>query len=55
MKHSILCLLEILAGKSTLLRHMARHDIHGAGAQKFPENVRVLHVEQEVCRAFAFR
>lgn len=35
-------------GKTTLLRAMARHDIQGIGTQRFPTNIRVLHVEQEV-------
>jgi ABC-type nitrate/sulfonate/bicarbonate transport system ATPase subunit len=35
-------------GKSTLLRHMARGDVEGAGKERFPKNLRVLHVEQEV-------
>lgn len=35
-------------GKTTLLKHMARHDVYGSGAQKFPTNIRVLHVEQEI-------
>jgi len=35
-------------GKTTLLRHMARGDIVGAGRARFPTNLRVLHVEQEV-------
>ncbi|RYY32773.1 ATP-binding cassette domain-containing protein, partial [archaeon] len=35
-------------GKSTLLRHMAHGEVAGAGAQTFPKNMRVLHVEQEV-------
>ena len=35
-------------GKTTLLKAMARGEIMGAGSQKFPTNVRVLHVEQEV-------
>jgi ATPase subunit of ABC transporter with duplicated ATPase domains len=33
-------------GKTTLLRAMARHDIQGIGTQRFPTNIRVLHVEQ---------
>lgn len=36
------------SGKTTLLRHMARHDLAGIGATRFPTNVRVLHVEQEI-------
>jgi hypothetical protein len=36
------------SSSSRSLRAMARHEIEGAGAQKFPSNVRVLHVEQEV-------
>ncbi len=35
-------------GKTTLLKAMARHDVQGDGAQRFPSNVRVLHVEQEI-------
>ena len=35
-------------GKTTLLKAMARHDIQGAGATRFPTNLRVLHVEQEI-------
>jgi ATP-binding cassette, subfamily F, member 3 len=35
-------------GKTTLLKHMARHDVYGEGATRFPTNLRVLHVEQEI-------
>jgi ATP-binding cassette subfamily F protein 3 len=35
-------------GKTTLLRAMARHDVSGSGASKFPTNIRVLHVDQEI-------
>ena len=35
-------------GKTTLLKAMARGEIVGIGSQRFPPNLRVLHVEQEV-------
>lgn len=35
-------------GKSSLLHAMARGTIEGAGKEKFPKNLRVLHVTQEV-------
>lgn len=35
-------------GKTTLLKAMARHEVYGVGSTKFPSNIRVLHVEQEV-------
>lgn len=35
-------------GKSTLLRHLARGELQGAGAAMLPSNIRILHVEQEI-------
>jgi ABC-type Mn2+/Zn2+ transport system ATPase subunit len=35
-------------GKTTLLKAMARGDVCGVGSTRFPPNLRVLHVEQEV-------